>query len=111
LSATSRPQEEQAEPDVVQRADGSWLADGMLPIERFKDLFALKELPDEDSGLYNTIGGFVTTHLGRIPTKADHLEFAGLRFEVVDMDGHRVDQLLVLRIPAPTASELGQSPQ
>lgn len=104
-------QEEQAEPDVVQRADGSWLVDGMVPIARFKDLFALKELPDEDSGLYNTIGGFVTARLGRIPTKADRLEFADLRFEVVDMDRHRVNEVLVWRIPAPSASEPAESSQ
>ena len=87
--------EELAEPQVVQREDGSWLLDGMLPIEEFKDLLGIGELPGEEQGLYQTIAGFVMTQLGHIPVAADHFEWGGLRFEVMDMDGNRVDKVLV----------------
>jgi len=73
----------------------------MLSIERFKDLFELTELPDEGKGLYNTVGGFVMVRLRRIPRKADHFTFEGLRIEVVDVEGHRVSELLVSRLPEP----------
>jgi len=86
-------------PDIVQRDDGSWLIDGMVSVERFKDLFDLPELPDEGKGLYNTVGGFVTMRLRRVPAKADRFTFAGLRIEVVDMEGRRVSELLVSRLP------------
>ncbi|MHB0855958.1 MAG: hemolysin family protein [Anaerolineae bacterium] len=87
--------EELAEPPVVQREDGSWLMDGMVLIDEFRELFDLSELPGEDHGLYQTLGGFVTSQLGAIPTSADRFEWNDLRFEVVDMDGNRVDKVLV----------------
>jgi putative hemolysin len=84
-------------PQAVQRADGSWLVDGLMPIDEFKDLFAIKALPDEEEGHYQTLGGFVMSYLGRIPAAADHFELDGLYIEVMDMDGKRVDKLLVKR--------------
>ncbi len=89
------PLSKPAEPRAVQREDGSWLLDGMLPVDDFKEIFHIRELPEEDSGYYQTIGGFVMMHLGRIPSTGDHFEWNGLRFEVVDMDDNRVDKLLV----------------
>ncbi len=89
------PLSKPAEPRAVQREDGSWLLDGMLPTDDFKEIFHIRELPEEDSGYYQTIGGFVMMHLGRIPSTGDHFEWNGLRFEVVDMDDNRVDKLLV----------------
>jgi magnesium and cobalt exporter, CNNM family len=86
---------EQLEPLAVQREDGSWLLDGMLPIDEFKDLFDLGELPGEDQGIYQTLAGFVIMQLGRIPVAADSFEWEGLKIEVVDMDGNRVDKVLV----------------
>lgn len=86
------------EPQAVQREDGSWLVDGMLPVEDFFELFEIPELPKEQRGNYHTMGGFVVTHLGRIPTATDHFEWQGMRFEVMDMDGNRVDKVLVLPI-------------
>ncbi|MEG3436986.1 hemolysin family protein [Pannus brasiliensis CCIBt3594] len=80
---------------IVRREDGTWLLDGTLAIEDFKDLFEIEELPGEKQGNYHTLGGFVITHLGRIPNAADHFEWERLRFEVVDMDGNRVDKILV----------------
>lgn len=84
------------EPQAVQREDGSWLLDGMLPVEDFFELFEIKELPGRQKGSYHTMGGFVITHLGRIPTASDHFEVGGFRFEVMDMDGNRVDKILVV---------------
>jgi putative hemolysin len=84
------------EPQVVQREDGSWLVDGMLPVEEFFELLDMEELPTEQRGNYHTVGGFIVTHLGRIPTASDHFEWRGIRFEVMDMDGNRVDKVLVV---------------
>lgn len=84
-------------PGATQREDGSWLLDGLLPIDEFKTLLDVKSLPEEDEGHYQTLGGFVMTQLGRIPAAADRFESVGLRFEVMDMDGRRVDKVLVSR--------------
>jgi putative hemolysin len=88
--------DELAEPQKIKREDGSWLIDGMMPLDDFKEVFDIDTLPEEDSGLYQTIGGFVVMHLERIPTAGDHFIWGGLRFEVVDMDDNRVDKLIVL---------------
>ncbi len=87
----------EGEPQAIQRQDGSWLLDGMLPNDEFKEIFKLDRLPDEQE--YETLGGFVMLHLGRIPQSADQFEWHGLRFEIVDMDGKRVDKVLVDRLP------------
>lgn len=100
--------DEAAEPPVIQREDGSWLLDGMLPVDEFKELFHLAQLPEEERGGYQTLGGLVMAHLGRIPTSADHFEWGGLRLEVVDMDGHRVDKVLV--IPLETSPSDSSNP-
>jgi putative hemolysin len=83
------------EPQAVRREDGSWLVDGMLPVEEFFELFEIEELLREQRGNYHTVGGFVVTQLGRIPTATDSFEWRGMRFEVMDMDGNRVDKVLV----------------
>lgn len=90
--------DESDESYAVQREDGSWLVDGLLAITEFKHLMKLDELPGEDSNDFHTLSGFVMTQLGRIPIVTDHFESAGLRFEVMDMDNHRVDKLLVQRV-------------
>jgi putative hemolysin len=92
--------DEPQEPDMVQREDGSWLLDGMLGIGRFKQIFDLEELPGESRGNYQTLGGFVVTQLGHIPTSGQHFEWDDLRFEVMDMDGNRVDKVLVAPNPS-----------
>ncbi|HCB01383.1 MAG TPA: hypothetical protein DEP19_03280 [Anaerolineae bacterium] len=81
------------EPQATQRQDGSWLLDGMLEVDEFKEIFHLSSLPHE--GEYETLSGFVMASLGRIPQAADHFEWHNLRFEVIDMDGRRVDKVLV----------------
>jgi putative hemolysin len=85
------------EPQATQRQDGSWLLDGMLEVDEFKEIFDLKVLPHEDE--YETLSGFIMTSLGRVPQTADHFEWSDLRFEVVDMDGRRVDKVLVTTLP------------
>lgn len=94
------PSIESHESSAVQREDGSWLLDGMLSVEKFKELFGIKELPGEQQSNYQTLGGFVITYLGRIPAAADHFEWGGFRFEVMDMDGNRVDKMLVMPKPS-----------
>ena len=79
---------------AVQRGDGSWLFDGLIPVPELKDRLELKELPEEDRGRYNTLAGMVMLLLGRLPATADHVEWEGWRFEVVDLDGKRVDKVL-----------------
>lgn len=89
-----------AEQDVVERADGSWLIDGGVAIERLKTVVGIDEdLPGEDENAFNTLGGLVMYVLGRIPGVADNFEVAGCRFEVVDMDKNRVDKVLVTCLP------------
>ena len=80
---------------AVRREDGSWLLDGAIPIDEFKEIFPVGSLPGEDRHDYQTLAGFVITHLGRIPRTADRFEWGNLRFEVVDMDRNRVDKVLV----------------
>ncbi|MBP5974631.1 HlyC/CorC family transporter [Brasilonema sp. CT11] len=88
--------DDQEDPQIVQREDGSWLLDGMLGVDHFFELFDVEELSPEHRGSYQTLGGFVMAHLGRIPSAADHFEWQGMRLEVMDMDGNRVDKVLVV---------------
>jgi putative hemolysin len=83
---------------AVQREDGSWLMDGLIPVTELKDRLGLKELPEEDRGRYNTLAGMVMLLLGRLPRTADAVEWNAWRFEVVDLDGKRVDKVLVSRL-------------
>ena len=87
-------------PQVTQRQDGSWLLDGMLPIDDFKEIFNLRSMPDEDN--YETLGGFVMTRLRRIPSPGDIFEWSGLRFEVMDMDAKCVDKVMVATVNRQT---------
>lgn len=89
------------QPRVVQREDRSWLIDGMLAIDEFKELLRVRELPGEVDGYYETVGGFVMMFLGRVPRPADSFEWGGWRFEIVDMDSNRVDKVLVAPTGAP----------
>ena len=98
-------EDELEDPQAVQREDGSWLLDGMLAVDEFFEIFEIKDFPEDQRGSYQTLGGFVITHLGRIPAAADNFEWGGMRFEVVDMDGNRVDKVLVM----PMSTESGDS--
>jgi putative hemolysin len=78
-----------------QREDGSWLIDGLMPIYELKELLGLRSLEGENEGTFTTLGGFVMATLNRIPETGDHFESQGRRYEVMDMDGNRVDRVLV----------------
>ncbi len=81
---------------VIKREDGSWLVDGMVPIDQVKDLTGLTYLPGEETGDFHTLGGFLMAQMNRIPAVADHIAVEGFRFEVMDMDGRRVDRVLLV---------------
>jgi putative hemolysin len=86
--------DELEDPMIIRREDGSWLLDGLLDLGEFKQLVGRAEAALEAGG-FETLGGFVMHRLGRIPRAGEHLEWSGLRLEVVDMDGKRVDKILV----------------
>lgn len=85
---------------AVRRDDGSWLFDGLIPVPELKDRLDLKDLPEEGRGRYNTLAGMVMLLLGRLPRTTDSVEWGGWRFEVVDLDGKRVDKVLASPLPA-----------
>ena len=87
------------EPEVIQRADGSWLVDGGLPLDELWELLNLREIPDDEG--YYTLAGLVLARLGEVPATGQQFVWAGYRFEVVDMDGRRIDKVLVSREPPP----------
>ncbi|MES2957698.1 MAG: hemolysin family protein [Pseudomonadota bacterium] len=91
---------------AVERGDGSWLLDGLIPVPELKDRLNLKELPEEDRGRYNTLAGMIMLLLGHLPRTADRVDWHGWRFEVVDMDGKRVDKVLVAPIANPGEDEV-----
>jgi putative hemolysin len=86
---------ESAEEAIVRREDGSWLVDGLLAAEEMKERLGLSRLPREEKADYQTVGGMVMDALGRVPAPGDRFEWKGYYFEVVDMDGRRVDKVLM----------------
>jgi putative hemolysin len=91
--------DEGQEADAVQREDGSWLIDAGVSLDRFREIFdTTVRFPDESSGNYHTLAGFVLTMLGHIPIASEHYEWDDFRFEVIDMDKQRIDTLLVARV-------------
>lgn len=92
---------EENDPDAVQRQDGSWLLDGGVDLDRFRDLMNTDvRFPNEGTGAYHTLAGFVLYQFGYIPRTSEFFEWGGYRIEVVDMDGNRIDRILVDRSPA-----------
>lgn len=83
---------------IMKRENGTFLIDGLTPIDEFKEYFHVAKLPDEVAGNYQTVGGFVTFRLSKIPVSGDKTEWDQYRFEVVDMDGNRVDKVLLTPI-------------
>jgi len=88
-------QDAPAEPPMVRRADGTWLVDGLTAIDDFEDALELAALREGPNRRYQTIGGLVMSLAGGVPTTGESFTWRGLRFEVVDMDGRRVDKVLV----------------
>lgn len=96
---------------AVQRDDGSWLLDGLIPIPDLKDKLEWKAVPDEEKNRYHTLGGLVMWLLGRIPKTGDAVEWEGWRLETVDLDGKRVDKVLASRVvDNEAAAEVSETP-
>ncbi len=89
------------DPPVVQRADGSWLFDGLLDIGELEDRLGLRKLPGDPGEDYHTLGGMLMWMMSRIPKTGEFVEWGGWRIEVVDMDGNRIDRVLAVKLPEP----------
>jgi putative hemolysin len=87
---------EEAEPTAVERDDGSWLVDGMMPIGEFLSRFGLPDQPEDEIGDYHTLAGFVVTRIGHVPAPSEKFVWGDYHFEVVDMDLNRVDKVLMI---------------
>ncbi|MBS0575759.1 MAG: HlyC/CorC family transporter [Proteobacteria bacterium] len=101
---------ETSDPDdmpVVRREDGSWLVDGGLAMDDLHELLTIPVTADDADQDFNTLAGMVIDHFGRIPHPGEHFVWRDVRIEVVDLDGARVDKLLVSRIPAPSSEDEG----
>lgn len=83
---------------AVQREDGSWLFDGLIVIDQLKEILDIDEMPGEEKGVYQTLSGFVMSQLGRIPKTGAKFIYGNYSYEVVDMDGRRVDRVLVSQV-------------
>jgi CBS domain containing-hemolysin-like protein len=83
------------EPQIMRRDDGSWLVDGAVPIQDLKEVLQIGQFPKDDEGLYQTAGGFIMTTMEKVPATGEYLDWEKYRFEVVDMDGQRVDKILI----------------
>ena len=83
---------------IIKRNDNSWLIDGLLPIDEFKDHFDIEELPEEERDHYQTMGGFVTSFLGYIPNEGEKFTWHSFSFEIVDMDRVRIDKILLTKL-------------
>ncbi len=94
-----RDEHDLEEPTVLRREDGSLLVDGSLSLFNLKEALGIERVEGEDKRQYRTLGGLVMAHLRRVPQEGDQIESSGYRFEVVDMDGLRVDKVLITRIP------------
>lgn len=92
--------DEKGEPAAIHREDGSWLLDGMMSVDELQMLFDLDELP-EDADDYDTLGGLFMAQMGRVPALGDKFEWNNLYFEVMDMDGHRVDKVMIKPVKPP----------
>ncbi len=95
----------------VQREDGSWLLDGMIPILELKDRLELKAVPEEGMGYYHTLSGMIMWLMGKVPGTGDIAAWDGWKLEVVDLDGNRIDKVLASRLPdsSDNAGNPGQS--
>jgi len=95
IGNVSNPLETEDE-EVVLRDDGSWLFDGMIQIDELKEHLGIERLPEEEEGRYETLSGLMMAVLNRIPLTGDYFDWNDFRFEVVDMDGRRVDRVMVI---------------
>jgi len=86
---------ENSNPLAVKRDKNSWLVDGLLPIDELKNIFALDELPEGSAKEFQTVGGFLLSEFGYIPRPSDRVKWQNLVFEIMDMDGQRIDKILI----------------
>ena len=86
---------------AVQREDGSWLLDGLIPVPELKDRLHLSTMPEEDRASFQTLSGMILLLMGRLAKTGDAVEWDGWRFEVVDLDNRRIDKVLASRLPDP----------
>jgi putative hemolysin len=101
---------EDTAPQATRRDDGSWLIDGLMEVDDFKELFMIDELPGEHDS-YVTVGGFVMSQLGHIPSPGATFDWTKLHVEVLDMDGNRVDKVMVIeQEPETPDEEAGNEP-
>jgi len=100
VGRTATPLAETRSHPIVQRDDGSWLVDGSVGIDDLRELLGLTELPNEEEHDFRTAAGMVMAQFGRIPQPGEHFSWGGFRFEVVDLDGTRIDKLLIGRTDA-----------
>ena len=94
-----RPRRQQ----IHRRDDGSWLVDGLVDIDELKKQLQIRRLPGEEKDEYQTLAGFILSQLGRIPVEGEKFECEGLRFEIIDMDKHRIDKVLITTSQAATS--------
>ncbi len=87
------------EAQIIRRDDNSWLVDGLTPVGDLEALLGVPPFPDDDQ--FETIAGFLMYMLRKVPRPTEHVDHGGFRFEVLDVDHHRIDQLLVTRLDQP----------
>ncbi|HOZ65096.1 MAG TPA: hemolysin family protein [Burkholderiaceae bacterium] len=85
---------------ATRRDDGSWLIDGAMPVGELKSRLDIEDLPGEDRGRYNTVAGLLMAVSGALPLTGERIDCAGWTFEVVDLDGKRIDKVLATRVSA-----------
>ena len=100
-------EEEKHREPYLKREDGSYLIDAMMEVDDFKELLRFKDLPNESIDDYHSVGGFALSIFGKIPTEGDAFNYEGFRFEIVDMDRHRVDKILAIPKPQSKKTSLG----
>ena len=98
------PDAGETDPRIVKREDGTWLIDGMVGLDELKQVLGVSQLPGEDPD-FHSVGGYLMARLNRVPMVADRVTAGDWRFEIVEMDGRRVDRVLVA--PVKMQSRLG----
>jgi len=98
-------QEERLRPHALAREDGTWLVDGLMELEELEQILPALRFPKEPTRGFDTLAGFVVSRLGRVPQEGEILDWLGYQFEVIDMDRHRVDKILVTKLPGSNPEE------
>jgi putative hemolysin len=96
---------EHTEPWATRRDDGSWLLDGLMPVSELKARLEIRELPEEEKGRYNTLAGLLMSLSGQLPGPGERIDCGEWVFEVVDLDGRRIDKVLAQPLPEAQAAQ------